>query len=113
MLSRVIIFGAACLIMALSMSDANESCLTKYQSCIQTEMENGKMSDANESCLTKYQSCELTCKSAHSSKGVWGEESCFAECEVEQMTCEAKCNEDYQDDYDEENFEKRRKCFGY
>ena len=111
MLSRGIIVGSACLIMALSMSDADEGCMTKSESCLQTcrgacdnKCTQEGIGNMNADGLSKEIACFKECFGE--------EEECYDKCEKDAKACYEKCNEDFQVEKNFESFEKLIKCFG-
>ena len=89
MLLRVISFGTACLVISLSMSNANEDCLTKAQTCFQTCID---------VCNVK---CNLEPKVTVENIGNWNtvalnEVLCFQKCLGKEQECHGKCDEDHQ-----------------
>ena len=101
MLTRLIIFGAACLVICLPMSGAN--CQGEYQSCVE---------DAAKSCLPMAENdCEKECEQQANDRMqdprmnenlasciymclVVKETECRNECESNYLTCSKNCEDD-------------------
>ena len=122
MLPQVIIIGAACLVMSLSMSDANEGCWTTSQNCIQSCLgeckdkcthEHKHRMDDIENMNIDTQLQELQCLQQCLGREEAFRMQCYGKCEEDAKACYEKCNEDFRADSNRETKrEKLIKCCG-